>query len=483
MTTPALRLIPELEYGRLEQQILTLTAQHPGQSGVFPLAEGTDAFLARLAMIDSADHSIDIQYYIYHPDKTGYILAGALLMAAERGVRVRVLLDDMYASKKDLAMTTLAQHINVEVRLFNPFAYRYFKGVQLLREVRRINRRMHNKSLTIDNQMTLVGGRNIGDEYFGADDTLSFGDFDVLAVGQVVNSVSEQFELYWHSNTVYPVTAFIKLQQSVAELKDNQQYLQQAFHRESKEEYSKALSQAAIVTNLTKATFDYHWGPARLLFDKPEKVTDAEDRMQEYMYDQLLAALSGIEKKLVLVSPYFVPGVDGTEQLLAFAARGVEVVVITNSLAATDVVAVHSGYRRYRKRLLEAGIELHEIKVDPKNKPGYWRGSRRASLHAKTFCADDKLVFVGSFNLDPRSVLSNTELGILIESEVMATTVFAGLNEKLIQDSYRVALNEKGELRWYDDSENKCFKHEPDASLRRRLVARLLGYVVREKWL
>ncbi|WP_051275453.1 phospholipase D family protein [Aestuariibacter salexigens] len=452
-------------------------------SGVMPLSTELDAFLARLALIDSAKESIDLQYYIYHGDLTGHALTWALVNAAKRGVKVRLLLDDMNTSRNDEGMSALDQHINIEVRLFNPFAFRYFRGLQLMHDFRRINRRMHNKSMTVDGKVTVVGGRNIGDEYFGANETLSFGDFDLLTVGNVVAVVQHQFDIYWDSDQVYPVSTFIKHNFSIQQLNQNQMKLRDAYMQLMESNYSFNMAGASILQTFSLPSPPFYWAQSYVMYDAPKKIRSFDTAPDEFMINALFPYLKNIERSLVLVSPYFVPGKVGADYLLSLVKKGIEVTVITNSLAATDVVAVHGGYRRYRRRLVKGGISLFEVKVNTDNKPSHWKGLRRATLHAKTFCADQRYIFVGSFNLDPRSAHLNTELGILVDSEALANDVVGNMHDSLKRNSYRLALNAAQHIIWHDDLYNTSTTTEPDTSLWRRIGAVIMGWLPIERHL
>ncbi len=471
---------------QLADALQPLLDQHPDQSGVYPLTDGVDAFVARLALIRAATSSIDVQYYIYHGDETGQLLTASLMQAAERGVRVRLLLDDMNTTGKDSALALLSDHPNVEVRLFNPFLNRLLRGWEFLGNFARANRRMHNKSLTVDGIATIVGGRNIGDEYFSANQSIDFGDFDLWAVGPVVTEISAQFDLYWNSQAAYPVTSLMKPSElSWAEAKPK---IQQAMKHYQNSEYVQRLKRATLIDDLSRSDSPLYWGKAYALYDHPSKANPEFHEAQmtsgvlpeNYMLPQLIDVFDQAQDNLVLVSPYFVPGEDGVKLLTQYQQRGVKVRVITNSLAATDVVAVHSGYQRYRKALLKAGVELKEVRVDANAKPGSWRGSSKVSLHAKTFYLDDKTLFVGSFNLDPRSAALNTELGIVIESPALVHWLKTNFETQLAQTTYSVELQD-GELVWtgIDGSHNR----EPKASLWRRIGATLLALLPIEQQL
>mgnify|MGYP003683096637 CR=1 FL=1 len=484
---PSSHALPPVDAdSQLAQALQPLLHQHPDQSGVYPLTDGVDAFVARLALIRAATRSIDLQYYIYRGDDTGQILTGSLMQAAERGVRVRILLDDMNTTGKDSALALLTEHPNVEVRLFNPFINRLLRGWEFLGNFARANRRMHNKSLTVDGLATIVGGRNIGDEYFSAHQALEFGDFDLMAIGSVVAEISTQFDLYWNSQTAYPAAALL----GPSELSWDQARpkIQAAMQRHENSEYVQRLRKATLIDDLSRTGSSLYWGKAYALYDHPSKANPESHKHYQqldslpdsYMLPQLIDVLNQSKNNLVLVSPYFVPGKHGVELLTEYRKHGINVRVVTNSLAATDVVAVHSGYQRYRKTLLESGVELQEVRVDANAKPGSWKGSSKVSLHAKTFYLDDKTLFVGSFNLDPRSAALNTELGIVIESESLVSLLKQNFEKHLVNTTYQVTLEDE-KLVWtgIDGIHHK----EPKASIWRRMGAALLALLPIEQQL
>ena len=445
---------------------------HPSQTGVLPLAEGVDAFIARLALIRSAQSSIDLQYYIYRADETGKTLVWQLLEAAERGVRVRLLLDDTTSAPLESGLAALNHHPNIQVRLYNPVYSRTFRGLSWLFSFARLNHRMHNKSLTVDNMVSVVGGRNIGNEYFSANDELEFGDFDLLAIGKAVPAISDQFDLYWNAPLTIPLEQLLpkrltreKLLQADAKMRQEQQAMQD-------HPYYQRLLQSQLITNMEQQQLDWYWGEAKVLFDPPDKLRSAEP--ESWMLADIGRFLSQVENNILIISPYFVPTAKGADALAQAVANGIEVTVVTNSLAATDVVAVHAGYKKYRRQLLEAGVSLYEVKADPDHKPSSWRGSSRTSLHAKTFVLDDKDVFVGSFNFDPRSAWINTEMGILLHQPELAEHMQRQLGGALLRNAYRLAL-EEDELVWHDDAKQEVFYNEPAAGFWRRLSADILS--------
>ncbi|MCG9698334.1 phospholipase D family protein [Shewanella sp. Isolate11] len=452
-------------------------AAHPNQTGVLPLLSGVDAFAARIKAVQAAQQSIDLQYYIYHDDETGRLLLWSLIDAADRGVRVRVLLDDLTLDTSDQVLAQLASHSNIEIRLFNPSSLRGFGNFGLLLDFSRLNHRMHNKSLTVDNLISIVGGRNIGNEYFSKNSEVEFGDLDLLTIGNAVDKVSEQFDLYWNASVVQQVSDLVAQQQVVQESKltlDQQTYERMAKRKQAfaGDEYLQRLKFSDFVSQLKRPHLNWYWGQAEVVFDPPEKAVDKQD--QQWLLADIKRYLFQANQQLVIISPYFVPTRAGVVLLSDAVKRGIEVSVITNSLAATDVLAVHAGYQRYRQQLIENGIHIYEFKADKGKKAISWQGSSRTSLHAKTFILDNDAVFVGSFNFDPRSAQLNTEMGLLFENNAFATSILSGIQLELQDFSYRVIV-ENGELVWIDDKLNHRYYAEPQAGFWRKFMADFIG--------
>jgi putative cardiolipin synthase len=442
---------------RLGAAFLPQERQHPDQTAFHLLPDGVDALLSRVALADAADRTLDLQYYIWHDDLTGRHLANAVLRAADRGVRVRVLLDDLGTGGDDQVLLAIASHPNIQIRLFNPVANRRFKLLGSAMEFSRVNRRMHNKSIIADNEAAIVGGRNIGDEYFGASSDVSFGDLDVLTYGAVVRDISRAFDQFWNSDAAYPIERLTghpanpgalaayraKLAAFVASQRDTP-YVTQASHR-----YAEIIAMREI---------DVSWGKATLLYDDPAKITRSPNDPTGHLLSQFRTLSIEPQKEMLIISPYFVPGKEGVAWLRKETGRGVRVTVLTNSLAATDVAAVHAGYQRYRKDLLEAGVHLYELKPaaseDPRQKKKTMLGSSKASLHAKTYVFDKSGIFIGSMNLDPRSITLNTEIGLFCESDALASEVVNGVEPKLDQIAWRLEerANANGTVRivWID---------------------------------
>lgn len=486
---------------KLGHKVAPVVTEHPEQSGFYILSLGMDAFVARIALIDAAERSLDIQYYIWHNDMTGNLLVDRLLLAADRGVRVRVLLDDMDTSGKDRGLMMLDAHPNIEIRLYNPFANRGSRVMDFTTDLSRVNRRMHNKSLTADNQATIIGGRNIGNEYFGAVSHAEFSDLDVLAIGPVVKDVSTMFDSYWNSKWVVPVRAFeseqpitedalaqarIKFSQSVAEAKGSP--------------YVEALRKSGVLKRLQYRNMKFYWGRAVLIYDAPSKVDATKVSEETHLAPKLSNYVKQATQEILIVSPYFVPGDRMVESLGELVKKGIRVRILTNSLAANDVGVVHAGYMRYRVGLLKRGIELYEFKAthekgeEQENKK--WTGSSNASLHAKTLVLDRRVMFVGSFNLDPRSVALNTEMGVLFESPEVASMLGDGFDNNLIHKAYRLKLNtipedetesgfEEYTLEWItiENGKEVSFKADPETSVWQRFMAGFLSIIVIESFL
>ena len=408
---------------------------HPGLSGFRLYPSGSDAFTLRVQMANSAQRTLDIQYFIFKDDDTGQLLMSAMLRAAQRGVRVRVLIDDTEARGQEDRVAQLAAHPNVEVRLYNPFYYRGLIGLLRYAEfaltLSRLNYRMHNKLFVVDNEIAVVGGRNVGDAYFDAGDEPQFGDYDVFVLGPITRDLSKSFDEYWNSALAIPVRALVGTAPTQARLDNVEEEL--AAHREEMHdsEQERAIRSGNPLATLLGSDSALTWAKARVVADSPDKAS-VEDgsAIGALLRRQLLEAAAEAKSELLIVSPYFVPGKTVSDLLRTLCARGVRVRVLTNSLLSTDVPAVHAGYRGYRVPLLEEGVQLYEVKPLP-GKPNPRGGvlkspsSGQFSLHAKAYVFDRKRVFIGSANLDQRSMHLNTEIGLMIDSPELARQVAA----------------------------------------------------------
>lgn len=470
--------ILDTEETRLGRALAPAVRSHPGLSGIHPLFDARAAFAARVLLARSADRTLDLQYYIWRNDLSGTLLFEGLRAAADRGVRVRLLLDDHPVTDLDETLRMLDAHPNIEVRLFNPYVIRKPRFLNALSSASRLNRRIHNKSFTADSQVTIVGGRNIGDEYFGATDGVLFSDLDVAAVGAVVPEVSRDSDRYWNCGAAFPIRSLAP-PRSPVRLNELRMRARRIFKSDEASEFREALRETAFVRDLLNGTVINDWAPTRLVSDDPNKVFGRAPR-KAHLGPQLEKIIGAPEKELALVSAYFVPGKDGTEAFTEMVARGIDVKVLTNSLEATDVAIVQSGYAKRRKALLRGGVRLYELLRsggDERTGAG-GSGSSRSSLHAKTFAVDRTRLFVGSFNFDPRSNHLNTELGFVIDSPLLASEMSERFEERIPKSSYEVVLNERGKLEWIEyvtDEETIRHTTEPGARWWERAAVKVLA--------
>ena len=444
---------------------------HPGKSGFLPFGNGLDAFVARALLAHGAERSIDAQYFILQSDLIGRLFVDQLLKAADRGVRIRLLVDDMELEGRDLGAAALDSHPNMEVRIFNPFSRKTGRTSQLLTRFGSVTRRMHNKSFTVDNQAAILGGRNIGSEYFEAHPKLAFSDLDVLIIGPVVKEVSASFDLYWNSELAYPATVLKGEPPTPHEIEEMRQRLNEFVAQQADSAYLQALRDSSLANRIRRNEVRYNWGEAAVIYDQPEKILHDFSKSEYHLTPKLKPYLEGITEELIIFSPYFVPGKSGVGFLKQLREQGVRVRILTNSLSSTDVGLVHSGYAKYRKDLLRAGVELYEMnmkfnKKERKEKKGKHE-SPKATLHAKSFVFDRKQVFIGSLNLDPRSVYHNTEIGVILTSTEIANEMGDWFDQNIERVGFRLELytDENGyeKIRWHglEDGKQRVFTVDP----------------------
>jgi putative cardiolipin synthase len=474
----ASRVMTETDATTLGRCIAPPLVTHPNLSGIYPLPDPRGAFAARIQLARSAERCLDVQYYIWNNDLTGVLLAQALIDAADRGVRVRVLLDDNNTGGLDSILAAFDAHPRIEVRLFNPFVIRWPR-LGYLTDFARANRRMHNKSFTADNQVTIVGGRNIGDEYFGATNGSLFIDLDAMAIGPVVNEVSLQFDRYWNSDSSYPVRKLLR-RVNADERTRLAAAAREVENSPRAQAYLRAINELPFVQQLLENRLKCDWAEVHVVSDDPAK---GLGRAKELFPKRLQHLIGRPKKNLELASAYFVPTREGAESLISFARDGARVMVLTNSLEATDVPAVHAGYAKRRRQLLAAGIRLFELKhtfeAKGKEKHAGLGGSSGASLHAKTFSVDHARLFIGSFNFDPRSARLNTELGFVIESPRLAREVADVLETRVTKRAYEVHLDTRGELYWTYEVNGELVRYdsEPGTSIWRRAMIQFLTFL------
>jgi cardiolipin synthase C len=458
----------------LDRLIAEAEARHSDQSGFRLVSEGPEAFAIRARTARVAGRSLDVQTYIWHADLTGLYLVHRLLEAADRGVKVRLLVDDIDARAKNVGFAAIDAHPNIAVRIFNPFASRWgvLRGLgEFLGSLDRLNHRMHNKSWIADNRIAIVGGRNLGDEYFGAGEEVNFIDLDFAMVGPVVRDVSASFDRYWNSPAAYPMDVLDPKRVSAAALDELRARLVPKALEAEASRYAAELRADDAVQRLVAGDWPMEWTATyRFVSDDPLKATGEPGPQRSHVLTVLLPAMESARQDVTIVSPYFVPGKLGTEALVDSAKAGKRVRVLTNSLAATDVAAVHGGYSRYREALLTGGVRLWELKPLPGSEAKQTLlGSSGASLHTKALSMDGRSLFVGSYNLDPRSTSLNCEQGVLIENTVLANRFedyFASQSSG--RHAWAVQL-ENGALSWTDGAQT--FDSDPDASAGRRFGA------------
>ncbi len=445
-----------------------------GNSGLLLVADNYDAFAARILTARGATRSLDLMYYLWHDDHTGRVLMQEVVRAAERGVRVRILLDDINPRNSDTAYLSLNAHPNIELKLFNPSGMRngsLLRAAEMVFRLFAMTRRMHNKAWIADDTIAIVGGRNIGDAYFDAAET-NFRDLDLLLVGPAVGQTSRIFESFWHSAASWGIGSL-----HPGESAAKSGFISNIAAAEDTALLSGIANLDALAQTIATG-HGFHWTrSAGVISDPPEKVRGEKTR--SWLMRELLPILQAAREQLEIASPYFIPGRKGSAILSGLVAEGVEVSVLTNSLAATDVATVHGAYANYRKRLVKAGVRLFELQPFSHQAKISVFGSKGASLHTKAFTVDGKTGFVGSFNFDPRSVSLNAEMGVLFHDESLVAELRRRFRREILpQTSYAVSLRD-GHLLWtgIDQGQMHQYTSEPEASLSRRVLAALVRHL------
>jgi putative cardiolipin synthase len=465
----------------------------PQQSGFHLLTKGNDSLDMRLAMIRAAEKTLDMQYYAIHDDVTANLLLEALLRAAERGVRIRFLLDNITFDEVASSLSALDNVRNIEIRVFNPMT----TGDQslpsritgLFTDLGKATKRMHNKVIITDNQLAVTGGRNLGDEYFDAASDVNFKDLDILAVGPIVDKMSHSFDLYWNSKEAFPVATLRPAETNPEKLAKIKKQLKDNWEKQLKTADGKKLLGSSLPLRLKNAEIPLIWAISELAADDPEKVDKPEEEVVSKPMRWMSYLASKGKKEFIAVSPYFVPQQEGVDWLAALVKRGMSVKVLTNSLASTDVVAVHTGYSRYRKDVINSGVELYEMKSTLSQRPRQRlfgaSAPAQASLHSKVYIVDRKDIVIGSFNFDPRSVDLNTEIALVIHSPTLAAQLLKLINDTMLPDnSYRVLAETRKidnkpveSLVWVTRDEGKevRYTNDPNAGVWRNMQLFVTG--------
>ena len=467
-------------FSALDRDIAPRVEAAEGASGLALVSDNLDAFAVRALTARAAGRSLDLMYYYWKDDLTGMLLAREIVHAADRGVSVRLLLDDINTVGRDDLYLTLDRHPNISVRLFNPSRARHRglrRGVEMVLRAFSVTRRMHNKAWIADGRIAVVGGRNIGDEYFDAAETSNFRDSDLILMGPLVEETEAVFDSYWNSEVVMPIPALVVRRRK--RLDRLRRQLESEPRHESARPYLDRVRERISALSMLDENFPIHWTrETRIVSDPPEKALARGS--ENWIMATLMPVIAGADRSVEITSPYFVPGTDGTSRLAGMAKAGIDITVLTNSLAATDVVAVHGGYAPYRQALLAGGVKLFELQPYLRKSDTSLFGSRGASLHTKAFTVDGDAGFVGSFNFDPRSVSLNTEMGVLfVQPELVGRMREHFRQESSPHMSYRVFLAEDGSLRWQGEADGvlRIWDHEPEAGLTRRLVAKAVSWL------
>jgi len=451
-------------------------AQHPGESGFAIIRYGRPAFTSRVALSDLAEKTLDVQYYIWEADATGRLLADRLIRAADRGVRVRLLLDDLTTAGRDHLIAAMDVHPNIEIHIFNPFANRETRALDFIVDLDRVNHRMHNKLMVMDNAVAIVGGRNIGNHYFDVATDANFRDLDIAAAGPVVREISNVFDHFWNGEWSVPIRALVDRTYTQEDLAEVRNLLQE---RISRDDYPYPLDQDAdaLKAELISIRDSFIWAPGQIVWDDPAEVK--EGIKEGNLVTAFRKKLETIQDELLMEAAYFVVLDRGVESVRRLTERGVRVRALTNSLASNDVLAAHAGYAENREALVASGLELYEMRPDAgmaRKKLIY--GESKAALHTKALVFDRESVFIGSFNLDPRSASINTEAGLYVESPELARQVIEYMEVGVQpENSYRVLLDEEGDLVWLteDDGMEVHYHEDPGSTFWQRFMS---GFII-----
>jgi putative cardiolipin synthase len=486
---------------RIARDLGPRLAAHPAQSGFHLLPNGPDALVARLALIDAAERTVDSQCFILEDDLVGNLLLGRVLAAAQRGVRVRLLVDDWNQRGHDRRLAWLGAQPNILIRLFNPAGSPRWcsltRPLHYLFGPQRVLKRMHNKVFIVDNTVAIVGGRNIADGYFAASDDYNFGDIDILAAGPIAGQVSVAFDEFWNDPLAIPIEAFVSREDTAGYALETRRKLEASRTAALSSPYACYLLGSEPAKLLEIGRLALTWAEGEVVYDRPGKIlTSIDENPPAYMVFKLREIFDAARTEALVISPYFVPGDFGMERFRQMRSRGAAVKVLTNSLSSTDEIAPHAAYEKYRTDLLRCGVELYELRSEPdrrgKDRSDHEGASAGAGLHAKCLIVDRNVIFVGSFNLDPRSVLMDTQNGIVVRSDELATQL-AAVFAKRTSAAYAYRVRFLGDLRgnndsrlvWIDDIAGKAvhYSDEPMTGPGRRIKAWFMSWMVPEAWL
>lgn len=476
----------------LAQLFKPMRAAHPDKTGFHVLYDPAQALSTRLQLINRAQKSLDLQYYIWDNDKVGALALEAILRAADRGVQVRLLIDDNNSKGLEASYLAMSQHPNIQIRMFNPYKYRNFRALDIILDFKRITRRMHNKTFIADNQVALIGGRNMSNQYYNAGENFQFSDMDVVLVGQAVDDISTSFDEYWNHDYAYPIAQLVNPNQHHLSYASLRKQLEDHWLTSNVQDYLNILSSSLSFDRWFNKNLNLEWVNAVVVKDSAEKIRKNTPR-EAHLNFQLNNIIGHPDSHVDLVSAYFVPDDENTDYLTQLVQQGTKVRVLTNSFKANDVAVVHAFYAKHRKNLLENGIELYEflpvlpVSLTEKERRlliGNHRFNRKeysnSSLHAKFMAIDNQRVFIGSFNFDPRSAYLNSEIGVVLDSSRLATNIHEQMNRNLLKYSYKVELNHQNQLIWKQQTENnkiKIYQKEPNIKWWEKVALKLVSYL------
>jgi putative cardiolipin synthase len=477
------RALPPAESGALHDYAQRIDAVlGPMETAHWMLDGNQLAMTARLALTDEAVRSLDVQYFIWQNDASGQLLASRLLDAANRGVKVRLLLDDFSVSSHAGVVVQLDAHPGVEVRVFNPWAARgtrFGGAMEFLVRPRELNRRMHNKTYIADNRFAVIGGRNIGDRYFGLYAPFVQNDLDVLLAGEVVGDVTASFDRYWNSSHAYPVALLGPSREPLQDIAVTQSQVTARLAAETTLLSAFPAERADWSAYLDSLIGTFAAGRAELYVDSPD-IWSAD---QARLYPRFKALVAGAQREVLISSPYFIPDLEFLEVLRTLTARGVRVAILTNSLATNNHVVAHTGYKRWRRVVLGSGVEVYELRADADALSLYVTPpatTQILGLHTKAVVVDGRRAFIGSPNVDPRSMVLNTEIGVATESEELSRRLAALIVRDMApENSWRVTMDGDGWLTWSSGSHS--VQRQPAKSFRQRAVEFLLNLLPLKK--
>lgn len=476
----------------LAQIIEPLRQQNIGLTGYYVLYDPLEAFAARIQLIHKAEKTLDLQYYIWDNDKIGSIALHAIIEAADRGVHVRLLIDDNNAKKMEGIYLALDQHPNIDVKLYNPYRFRHLRPLDMVLDLKRINRRMHNKSFIVDNQIALIGGRNMSNQYYNVSDNYQFSDVDVLLVGAAADEIIHSFDEYWNDEYAYQVKTIVNSNNYTLNFESLKSQLNEYNHDASVQNYLDLANRSQNFNQWLDQNIQLDWVDAEVVKDSPSKIK-SKAKKEEHLNFQLLQYLEKPEQSIDIISAYFVPEKMGTDRLIDMANDDVNIRVLTNSYNANDVPLVHAFYAKYRQKLLANKVQLYEFLAAPdaknlnentqeiaeKSKVSM-KGLSRSSLHAKLMAIDEKQVFIGSFNLDPRSAYLNSEIGVLLNSPTLARTVHETMDQNLSKFAYELVLDANESINWKikkSNDEIKTYTKEPKMKWYEKVAMKVISWL------